>query len=503
MSHDPRHAYATARHDGSCYGSGAVPRYPDSSMGALDSFPTPSPSARQACCCAHEYYSYPTAQVHLPATTQSMMHPVPMAPLTPDAAAGHNTPASHDYARMPACYSFSGAAAPSQPATNGYLYGWSPTASNYSPMHPPAQPARGMQALMPIQPSRQRQQWQHAPHSVRDMCAAAPADSTSGPHAERPAAEPAEYSEKDSDVTNSEDDEASDDGAEDDDENAGGAERRHARARGAAHESSEVASMRAENERLRRELERRTMEMRCMSMHPPIPPMGTFGGSPFGAPSPPTPPPHAPSARTGSLRPPIVLAGETPAPPATTGFHGLSSAIDALAHGNRAPKLPWPDLPSKLMSNIQTKLPEDGVRTWLAVLHQHLEGACPGVKEFTDMDVATVHALLQETSHAGDVIRSMNAWLARQIVPLLDMAEGTRSARLVKEMTSKAHNFLQSGWHVHDTIRRAAEPRLRANRVALRRKLKGPYCLAPPCRSPHVPSHRPGSSIWRCPASPP
>ena len=444
-------------------------------MGALDSFPTPSSCAQHPSCCAHNCNSYPTAQCHHPATSPSMMQPVPMAPFSPDAAAGHGTPASHGHVHNSACFSCNGAATSLPPTTNGWTFGWSPTASNYSPMHACAQPAHGMQAPMQTQPFQQAQQWQMVGAPVRWSGATPAAPPAADQHAEREASRPDGYSEADSDYS----DDSSEIQVEGNDEGRDDAAPQQERARAARGSSAdEIASVRAENERLRLELERQTWEMRRMSMQSPFPPAGTFGGSPFGAYGTP-PPPHAPRApRTEHFRPPNVLTGETPAPPATTGFHGLGSAIQALARSNKAPKLPWPDLSPKLMSNIQTKLPEDGVRTWLAVLHQHLEGACPGVKEFADMDVESVHALLQESSHAGNVIRSMNAWLARQIVPLLDMTEGTRSARLVKDMTSKAHNFLQSGWHVHDMIRHTAEPRLRANRVALRRKLKGSYFKA-------------------------
>ena len=112
LPHDPRHAYATAGHDGSCYGQpGNAPPYSDSSMGAPVSFPTPSSRARQPYCCAHDYNSYPTAQLHLPTTSPSMMQPVPMAPYSPDVAAGHGTPTSHGHVHMPACFSYNGAAA--------------------------------------------------------------------------------------------------------------------------------------------------------------------------------------------------------------------------------------------------------------------------------------------------------------------------------------------------------------------------------------------------------
>jgi hypothetical protein len=266
-----------------------------------------------------------------------MMQPVPMAPYSPDAAAGHGTPASHGHVHMPACFPYNGAAAPSQPATNGYLYGWSPTASNYSPMHPPMQPVHGMHASTQMQNMQQPPQRQMARHSVRDRD-----DAAADQHADRQANWPYEYSEQDSEDAADEDfvydgDAASSVQLEDNREGSGDATRQPARARGA--ESAEIAGVRAENERLRLELERQALEMRRMSMHPPIPPTGTFGGSPFGAHGSP-PPSHAPSARAGHFRPPVVLAGETPAPPATTGFHGLSSAIEALAHGNRSPKLP-------------------------------------------------------------------------------------------------------------------------------------------------------------------
>ena len=447
--------------------------------------------------CYHNSAQQSSTRAPRPAT-----QPVPMAPFSP-ITAHQSAPMHPAYLQTPAYTSNNEGQYYSGQAMNAWSWGYSPHASNYSPMQsyaPPQQCAPPPYYMQQAQPPQEPYQ---PPHSVRDMHHGArqPQPRERWP-ARRTAQEGEQY---DHEYAEWSDDEGSGESGS----SAGGSfpsqlDEEQAARRASLHAfKAETEKMRLKLERERLEIERERIQLERLEVQRRSPNSyvcNSCGSAPSMAPS--SSPSVFPRARPATYN---FSAVDTPPPPISVGRKSFAQAI-AEAQGGKPKRARWNDLPRSAASR-QTQLSEDTTRAWIATHMQNCESSCPGITEYCRMDAVQVHAMLEDYSAPeSDIVREMNSWLARNTAPLLDQTEGTRSGRLVKEMLTKSEFFLQSGWHIMDVITKASSPKKRANRVALKKKLERSYfnvgMTTEKLSRPHAPPSRSiGSSRSRASAT--